>query len=136
MKKQVSIFLMVCLLSVVSAQARDYYGAIAVDHRTGEADFVVNYNSEAAADEAAVKKLCNGKSNPKGKNNRPVCRVRYSFVNGCAAMGWSPTKKIAEGGFGKTTKEAINDAHNSCEVEGVKCKIIAQACTKVDYYYY
>ncbi len=106
-----------------SLTAANYFGAIAVEPKTGASGYAYNYATKAGAKNAAL-------SECKSVANKPWnCQVFVWVKNGCAAVAY---KNYANGsrsyswGIGYTKRQAKNRAKNEL---GTGARVLTWVCT-------
>jgi serine/threonine-protein kinase len=112
--------------SVIPAQARDYYGAIAYSKSTGAWGTSIDFSDSQSATDEAIRKC-----------GQPDCRWLTWFKNSCGALAKSNEGKL--GYSYKYTKRAQAEraAIKACrDIGGTNCRTICWACTSTSYYYY
>ena len=124
--------LLCCLLAIPSMGfAKVYYGALAIDDTRGITGGVINKNTSEQAEKGALQDC--------KKEGGKKCEIAVTFYDSCAALAWSKQTKVAKRGWAESSLQgAENEALNRCNAASkIKdCKIMINACTSWDYYYY
>ncbi len=112
--KKILFVLMFCTLSAFS-YARTYYGAIALNTRTGATGYSYDYYTKNSAISAA-RGHCRGN-----------CIVPVVFWNTCAAVSWSPSTQRYGWAYSGNTYSNKTWANRKCGSRD--CRVVANVCT-------
>ncbi len=104
------------LLSSVSAEARDYYGAIAYSPSTHLYGYSYDHEYRSAAEDAAMNYCGQGD-----------CSVAIWFRNACGALAIGSSGYGS--GWGSNRSRAEAEALNSCRGYSDNCQIQQWVCT-------
>jgi serine/threonine-protein kinase len=102
------------------ASARDLYGAIAYSQQTKNYSWATDFNSQEAAENAAMDECYNKASD---------CRIATWFQNACGALavgedgGWGAH-------WGKNFRQAQNKALSACNGSSYNCEVVVTKCVQ------
>jgi len=120
MKRIILGFAAVTLLGAASAMAaNDLYGSISYNYKTGRHGWALDYPSQSAASNRALKEC------------GPGCVTVLEFQNTCAALALSPKGAYGWAGNEQMLEKVSKRALAFCQkhARGEVCRIIEAACT-------
>ena len=131
-----SALLLMGILIGSTAYARDYYGALVYNHRTGVSTYVINAYSSYEAERRA-RRNCRARHRYfRGQRfyDRHYCRVVVRFRNTCAAYATSDRYRYGRytygWGYAPRQQWARRRAIQNCYNKGGRyCKVRVWACT-------
>lgn len=108
-------------VSITTAAARDYYGAVSYSPRTGAYGASYNMSTRSNAQRRAQRECAN-------RASRNDCRVVIWFRNACGALANNEDGAYGSGWAGNRAN-AERQALRSCHQNGNNCGIVVWACT-------
>jgi hypothetical protein len=100
-----------CAVTSTPAAAQ-YWGAVAIDHKSGDYGYSYQYSSEAGARNRAIREC-------RSHSRQHVCDQVYAFRNSCVALveNNSNPEDARYLGAGDTEQRAILDAKEKCKAD-------------------
>ncbi len=99
-----------------------YWGAIAINRRTGDTGYSYDFSTESQATKAALSE-CEGD-----------CEIGVSFYNSCGAIAHSSkTRRYGDGWDDEYSSRAEREALKNCGQKD--CEIVQSVCTSWDIIY-
>lgn len=92
--------------------AAQYWGAVAIDHQSGDYGYAYQHSNERNARARAIREC-------RSHSRQHVCDQIYAFQNSCAALieNNSNPEDARYLGAGETEQRAIQDAMNKCRAD-------------------